>query len=66
MITDLESAIPGTRAERHAVCADAQATHSVFVSGQNADALSLQRVPNIASPVIVATEKDTARDGESD
>lgn len=64
--TNLKSAIPRSRAECHTVCADAQATHAVFVSSQYTDALSLQRVPDIAGPVIITAKKDAARDRESD
>lgn len=33
---------------------------------EDADALTLQSVPNIARPVVITTEKDTARDRECD
>ena len=33
---------------------------------QNAHSLSLESVPNVARPVVIAAEKDTARNGESD
>lgn len=36
------------------------------MSSQHTDALSLQCVPDIASPVIITAEKDTARNGEGD
>ena len=33
---------------------------------QNANTLALERIPDVARPIIVATEKDTTRDGECD
>ena len=33
---------------------------------QNANTLALERIPDVARPIIVATEEDTARDGECD
>ena len=33
---------------------------------QNANPLALERIPDVARPIIVTTEEDTTRDGESD
>ena len=52
----LQRAIPRARAQRHAVCADAEARDTVLVAGENTDTFALERVPDIARPVIIATE----------
>jgi hypothetical protein len=36
------------------------------VPGEDADALALERVPDVARPVVVATKQDATRDGERD
>ena len=56
MRTYPERAIPTARAQRHTVRADSQATDTVLVTGENTDPLTLQGVPDVASPVVVATE----------
>ena len=61
-----ERAVPRTRAERHAVCRDAQAADAVFVSSEHTHTLALERIPDVACPVIVSAEQDTAGDGEGD
>jgi len=34
------------------------------VTSQDTDALSFERIPNVARPIIVSTKQDTSRDGE--
>ena len=36
------------------------------MSCQNANTLALERIPDVARPIIVTTEEDTTRDGECD
>ena len=64
MTTHPERAVPATRAERHAVGADSQATDAVLVASEHTHPLALEGVPNVARPVVVATEEDTTGDGE--
>jgi len=61
----LEQSVPTTRAKRHSIGTDTQAADSVLVTGQNTDPLSLQHVPNIAIVIVVSSEKQSARRGES-
>lgn len=56
IFTDLERAVPASRAERHAVGANAQATHTILVPCENTDTLAFQRVPHVARPIIVTTK----------
>jgi hypothetical protein len=62
--TDPKCTIPTSRAECHSIRADAQAAHSVFMASQNTNAFAPQCVPYVARPIVVATEKYTARDGK--
>ena len=62
--TNLQGAIPATCAQRHAVRAHTEAADAVLVPGQNADALALESVPDVARPVVVTAEEDAARNGE--
>jgi len=64
--TDLERRIPAPRAKRHTISANAQTTYTVFMTGKHANALALERIPDIAGPVVVAAKQDTARHGECD
>ena len=59
-----QSAIPTACTEGHTIGADTQAADAVFVASQDTDALSLERIPNIARPIIVSTKQDTPRDRE--
>lgn len=36
------------------------------MTGQDTNALALESVPDVASPVVIASEQETARDGEGD
>jgi hypothetical protein len=54
---------PTTCTKRHSVY---EATDSILVTIQNANAFAFQRVPDITCPVIVTTKQNTARDGESE
>ena len=36
------------------------------MSSQNPDTLALEGVPDVASPVVIATKENTTRDGEGD
>ena len=60
----LQSAVPGTRAQCHAVRANAQARYTVLVTGEDTHTLALQSIPDVACPVIVAAEEDATRDRE--
>lgn len=60
-----ERAVPTACAECHAVSANTQTADSVFMARQHTHTLSPQRVPNVASPIVVTTEQNTARDRES-
>jgi hypothetical protein len=59
-----QSTIPAACAESHTIRADTQAANTVFVASQDTDALSFERVPNIARPIVVSTKQDASRDGE--
>jgi len=59
-----QSTIPTARTEGHTIGADTQAADAVFVASQDTDALSLERIPNIARPIIVSTKQDAPRDRE--
>jgi len=61
---DLKEGIPATRAEGHTIDADTQAAEAIVVARKNPDTFTFESIPNIASPVIVTSEKDAARDGE--
>jgi hypothetical protein len=61
---DLESAVPASGAQCHTIGTDTQTTDSVFVPGQHADALSVEGVPDVASPIVVTAKEDAARKGE--
>ena len=61
-----QSTIPTACAESHTIRADAQTADSVFVTSQDADALSLERIPNVARPIIIPTKQNTPGDGEGD
>lgn len=64
--THPQSAVPRARAERHAVRRHAEAADTVFVTGQDTHALALERVPDVARPVVVTAEQDATRDGKGD
>lgn len=53
--------IPAACTECHAIDTDTQATNTVFMTGENASPLSLEGIPNIASPVVVAAKEKAAR-----
>ena len=55
-----EGTVPTSRAKCHSVCANTQTTDSIFMTCQNTYTLPFKRVPDVAGPVIVAAEKDTA------
>ena len=59
-----QSAIPTACAEGHTIRANAQAADTVFVASQDTDTLSLERIPNIARPIIISTKQDAPGDGE--
>jgi len=59
-----QSTIPTACAEGHTIRANTQATDTVFMASQDTNALSFERIPNVARPIIVPTEQDTPRDGE--
>ena len=61
-----QGAVPTSCAKRHPVCTDTQTADTVLVASEYADALALQGVPDIASPVVVAAEQNTSRNRESD
>lgn len=58
---NLEEAIPAAGAKGHTVAADAQAAHPVLVSGEDTNALALERVPHVAVVVIIPGKEDSAR-----
>jgi hypothetical protein len=64
--THIEPRIPGTGAERCTIGAEAETAHAVVVACENADMCTREGVPGVACRVIVAAEKDVARDRESD
>lgn len=53
---DTQSCIPTTSAKSHAICCDTKTRYSVFVSCKNTDSFTLERVPDIAVVVIIATK----------
>jgi hypothetical protein len=59
-----ERAVPAASAKRHSVCAYSQATDPVLVASKYTNSLTLQRIPNITSPVIITTKEYTARNRE--
>ena len=61
-----ECTVPATRAERHAVGANSEAADTVLMACEHSHPLSLQRIPDIAGPVIITTKQNTARNRESD
>lgn len=54
-----ESAIPTAGAKSHSVNAYAQTADPVFMACQHANSLSLQCIPNVACPIVIAAEQDT-------
>ena len=62
----LQGVIPRARTQRDAVCADTKARDAVLVASENAHTFTLERVPDIACPIVVAAEQDATRDGECD
>ena len=64
--TNLEHAVPRSRAERHPVRAHAEATDPILMPRQDADPFSLERVPDVAVEVVVAGKEQPTRDGEAD
>lgn len=54
---DPEGAVPTSSAQCHTISGDTEARHAVFVSSQHTDALALEGIPDIASPVVVASEE---------
>ena len=66
MITHSKRAIPTACTKGHAIDRHAQTTDSVFVPSQNTHTLASQRIPDIASPVIITSEKDTTRNRKCD
>ena len=61
-----ERAVPATRAESHAIGTNSKATNAVLMAGEHSHPLSLQSIPNVAGPVVVAAEEDAPGDGERD
>lgn len=61
-----EGAIPASRAKRHAVRADTKAANPVLMTCEHANTLTAKCIPDIAGPIVVATEEDAARDREGD
>ena len=53
-------AVPGSGAKCHAIGTDAKAADTVLVAGKNTNTLALERIPDIASPVVVTAKEDTA------
>ena len=54
--THPQCTIPTSSAKGHPITTDTKATNPVFMPGKYTDTLSLKRIPNIACPVIIATE----------
>lgn len=63
---DLEERVPRARAERSAVHVDAEARDAIVVTLKREDELALERVPDTAVVVVVASKEEAARDGEGD
>jgi hypothetical protein len=64
--TNLEHAVPRSRAERHPVRAHAETADPVLMPSQDADPFPLERVPDVAVEVVVAGKEQPTRDGEAD
>ena len=64
--TDLEKTVPAAGTQRNTVSADAQTADAIIVSGEHADSLALERIPDIDIIVVVAGKEDSARGGECD
>ena len=58
--THPERAVPATRAKRHAVGANSQATDTILVTGKHSHPLAFQRIPDVTSPIIITTKEYTA------
>ena len=65
LIPDLQEAIPGPGCYGEAVVGHSETGDTVVMSGQHADPLSLESIPDIAVKVVVAGEEETAALGES-
>ena len=61
-----EGAVPTAGTEGHAIRTDSQAADAILVTGQNSNTFTLERIPNIAGPVVVSSEENTSGDGEGD
>ena len=61
-----KGAVPATGTQCHAIRTDPQAADAVLVTGQDSNTFTLERIPDIASPVIVSTKENTPGDGEGD
>ena len=61
-----QRAVPATRAQRHAVGANSQATDPILMAGQHSHPLAFQGIPNVAGPVVVSTKEYTTRNRECD
>lgn len=64
--TNLEHAVPRSRAERHPVRADAETADPVLMPSQDADPFPFERVPDVAVEVVIAGKEQSTRDGEAD
>lgn len=61
-----QGTIPTSRAKGHTIRADTQAADTVFVASEHPYTFSLERIPNIARPVVVSTEQNASGNGEGD
>lgn len=54
--TNFQCAIPTACAEGHTISTDSKTTDTVFMPSQNSNTLTLERIPNIASPIIISAK----------
>ena len=59
-ITYSKCAVPASRAERHSIGRDTEAGDTVFMSSEYTNTLSLESIPDVASPIVIATEEEAS------
>ena len=60
-VTYPESAVPAASAERHSIGAHSKAADTILVAREHSHPFSLQRIPDITSPIVITTKEYTAR-----
>ena len=61
-----KGAVPATGTECHAIRTDPQAADAVLMTRQNPNTLTLERIPDIASPIIVSAKENATGDRKGD